>query len=386
MFVAEVPHAPYRDPWLEEFEDRFARLRRGDVRVAYYYHHPDNSTFRYRCYNMAQVIEGGMTGVSAAHFCAADAEGLERVIDAADVLVICRARYTDKLNRMAYRARGLGRRVVYDIDDLVFDPDYAHLVMNTLAQEPTEEGWEHWFAYFARLGATMKLCDRVVVTNDYLAERARAYAGQDVRVVPNFINREQLDLSHRLFEAKRASGWARDHRIHVGYFSGTPTHAKDFEIVAGAMAHLMDRRPEVMLRRVGFLDPPECLSRHAVRIDRVPLLDFVNLQRAMGAVEINIVPLQDNAFTNCKSELKYFEAGAVGTVTVASPTFTYRSSIQDSQNGYLARTHEWEATLDRLLDGFDGYGKTAEQAFEDSVGRYAWTRQGPAIAAALLQD
>jgi len=384
VFLHDVPAAEYSDPWALPFTDRFARLRQGSTRVAYYYHHLDNSTFRYRCYNMAQVLGALVPGVSAAWFSAADADGLDRVVDAADILVICRARYTDRLNRMVHRARGLGRRVVYDIDDLVFDTDYAHLVMNTLAQEPTEEAWEHWFAYFARLGATLKLCDRVIVTNDYLADRVRAFAAKDTRIVPNFLNREQLDLSRRIHDAKAASGYARDGHLHVGYFSGTPTHARDFEIIAPALARLLDAIPEMVLRLVGFLDPPPILDRHAARIERLPLLDFVNLQRAIGSTELNLVPLQDNAFTNCKSELKYFEAGIVGTVTIASPTFTYRAAIHDGQNGYLARAHEWEYKLACLTDRFGAYAGVAEQAFEDSVARYAWTAQPPAIAAALL--
>ena len=64
-------------------------------------------------------------------------------------------------------------------------------------------------------------------------------------------------------------------------------------------------------------------ARVPERIEVCPLQDFVNLQRLIGEVEINIVPLQDNAFTNCKSELKYFEAAIVETVTVATPTYTF---------------------------------------------------------------
>ncbi len=385
MYLHGVPEAAYADPWEIPFPDRYAQLRRGGTRIAYYYHRPDNSTFRYRCYNMAQVVNAAMPGVSAAHFSMYDEPDLDRVVDAADILVVCRARYTDRLNRLVHRAKGLGRRVAFDVDDLVFDPDYAHLLLSTLGQDATDEAWEHWFAHQARLGASLKLCDRVVVTNDYLADRVRAYADRDTRVVPNFLNREQLELSDRIAGAKRERGYARTDRVHIGYFSGTPTHARDFELIAPALARLLDRFPEMALRLVGFLEPPPCLARHLARIERLPLMDFVNLQRAIGATEINLVPLQDNAFTNCKSELKYFEAGAVGTVTVASPTFTYRAAITDGQNGYLARAHEWEHKLAGLIEGIGDVAPIAGQAYADSVARYAWTAQPPAIAAALLE-
>ena len=53
------------------------------------------------------------------------------------------------------------------------------------------------------------------------------------------------------------------------------------------------------------------------------------------------MPLQYNAFTNCKSELKYFEAAVVGTQTIASPMFTYARAIRHGENGYLAQAHQW---------------------------------------------
>ena len=36
-------------------------------------------------------------------------------------------------------------------------------------------------------------------------------------------------MSRRMFEAKRSSGFRPRRAIHLGYFSGTPTHDRDFE-------------------------------------------------------------------------------------------------------------------------------------------------------------
>jgi hypothetical protein len=67
-----------------------------------------------------------------------------------------------------------------------------------------------------------------------------------------------------------------------------------------------------------------------------------------------VAPLQDNAFTHCKSELKYFEAAAVGTVTVASPTHAFAKAIQDGRNGYLAKSFEWTPKLSGALTAIRG--------------------------------
>ena len=119
--------------------------------------------------------------------------------------------------------------------------------------------------------------------------------------------------------------------------------------------------------------------------ERVELLqDFVNLQQLIGSVEVNLVPLQDNIFTNCKSELKYFEAGVTGTVTIASPSFTLARAIEDGENGYIARSFEWHEKLEYVLDNMDSYAVMAEKAFLHSEENYCWENQVDRIEATLF--
>ena len=191
----------------------------------------------------------------------------------------------------------------------------------------------------------MRLCDGVITTNAFLAEKIRDFSGLPTWTVPNFLNRAQIELSSQIRAAKQQSEWARDSQIDIGYFSGTPTHARDFALIESALVTLLESNPAVRLRIVGFPPQSELLAPLAHRIETLPLQDFLNLQRMIGAVEINVVPLQDNEFTNCKSELKYFEAAIVGTVTIATPTFTYRQAIDDGRNGYLATAQQWAEIL-----------------------------------------
>jgi glycosyltransferase involved in cell wall biosynthesis len=391
MFIDELPEVHYTDPWIQGFEERILTLKRRSIRVAYFYERPDTSTFRYRVFNVIEVLNALSQDVSAAWFCAAEIESFDRVLEAADVLVICRTRYSHHLNEIITRAKSKGCVVIFDVDDFVFDPNYVQLVVRTLDQDFEHPNvWDFWFAYIGRVGATLRLCDRVIVTNEYLAARAREMGARDVRIIPNFLNSAQLEISHRILQAKRASGYARDDRIHLGYFSGTPSHNRDFEIIAQVLNRLLTEDHRLRLRVVGFLDLKGRLGQHHDRIERHPLCDFLNLQRLIGSTEINLVPLQDNTFTQCKSELKYFEAGIVGTVTIASPIHTLRSAIRDGVNGHLANEQEWEAKLRIVLGELEGsgfgYGAMAERAAEHSLEHYRWENQLPAIHAALFDS
>jgi hypothetical protein len=288
-------------------------------------------------------------------------------------------RYTDVINNLIMQAKARGCRVFYDIDDLIFDTEYAHLVINTLGEQLSDKMWNRFFAYMSRLGTVLKLCDSVLVTNKQLAICATEYAGLKAHVAPNFLNEAQLNLSQQLYLQKRKSNFKRDERIHVGYFSGSPTHNRDFSIVSPVLARLLQYDKRVTLRLGGFLEAPE-LEPFAARIEKFPMQDFLNLQLLQAKTEVTLVPLQNNLFTDCKSDLKYFEAAIVGTITVASPAFAYRESIKDGTNGFLASDQDWENKIDAAIAKVDhGYASMADSAYTDSQQRYASGAQLPLL-------
>ena len=119
----------------------------------------------------------------------------------------------------------------------------------------------------------------------------------------------------------------------------------------------------------------------------MPLQDFINLQRSIAEVEINIAPLQDNVFTNCKSDLKFFEAAICGTITLASPTFAFRKAIEHGRTGFLVAPHEWDEALHQavaLAEDKVGYEAIAEAAFAQARTVYGWDKQAKTILHAVF--
>ena len=390
MFLNVGQPIDYVDPWLTSYEARIRQLCARRRRIAYFHEAPNPSTFRYRVFNPGLTLAANTEcDVSAAWFGVRDLESDDGFIDEADALVICRTRYDTAVARMISRARALGVPVLFDCDDLVFDTDLLHLIVDTLNLDQRDEGvWNLWFALVSRTAAVMRLCDAFVTTNTLLADCAKQCRPQmPTAVVPNYLNPDQQAYSESLYHAKRDSGWARDERIHIGYFSGTPTHNRDFAIAAPAICRLMEADSRVVLRIVGCLDPGPELARYRDRIEVFPLQDFLNLQRRVAQVEINIAPLQDNLFTNCKSELKFFEAAICGTLTLASPTFCFRNAIQDGQTGFLVAPYDWDEALRAavaLVDDIDRYQAIAGAAFAYARDNYASDKHSDTILRAVF--
>jgi glycosyltransferase involved in cell wall biosynthesis len=385
MLAADlVPRVPYKDPWDLDLSQRMRMLVAGKRRVAYFYEKPNNSTFRYRAYNMAQVLNDTEGDVSASYFFLTDLHRLDEIADSASILVICRSRLDNHINYLISAFRQRRKSVLFDVDDLVFNTEYVHLILHTLDQDIfSEKVWDHWSAYLDRMGATLKLCDGAITTNDFLADRIRDFVSVPVSIVPNFLNREQLDLSDRIFAAKRSLKIGEDGLIHLGYFSGSPSHNRDFAIVVPALELLLEENPRLGVVMVGYIQAGAALKRFGKRVKWFPFHDFINLQRLVGTVEFNLMPLQYNAFTNCKSELKYFEAAIVGTMSIASPTYTYEKAILDGQNGYLAQAHQWVSCIKRAVADIGNYQSMAERGYADARTKYAWFNQRSRVIHAL---
>lgn len=388
MFQLHVTERPYTDPWLLPLPTRLQMLSRGRRRVAYYYEEPNNSTFRYRAYNMAQVLNADESGeTSASWFFRADLHQMDALVRTADTLVVCRSAYEYHLAQLIERFRAAGKRVLFDVDDLVFDSDFTHLIIDTLALDKSDPRvWPDWFGMISRMGKTLRYCDGAITTNAVLARRLAAFADLPVAVVPNFMNAEQLAMSADVWHEKAAAGFQGDGHITLGYFSGSPSHRHDFALVEPALEALLRDDARIQVMTVGYIEPGPGLAQFGARILRRPFHDYVNLQRLLGTVEVNLMPLQSNVFTDCKSELKYFEAAACGTISVASPSVNYASSIQDGENGFLSRAHEWTRRLREIVAGLGDYERLARAAHADALARFSWTVQRPALLAALGWD
>jgi glycosyltransferase involved in cell wall biosynthesis len=172
----------------------------------------------------------------------------------------------------------------------------------------------------------------------------------------------------------------------IGYFSGSPSHNRDYQIAEDGLRAVLDEFPGSRLRIAGYLDVPDSLQPYSQRIDRLPFMDFLGLQRAIAEVTINISPVQHNVFAHSKSELKYFEAAAVGTPTVASPAPTFQAVIDHGSNGFLADAAEWPEVFRMVLEQSDAeQAAVSQKALQTVESGYTGKSVAPRIDQALGQ-
>lgn len=341
-----------REPWVIPLEERHrlavTARRQGKKLALLLYHHADTSTFRYRCYNVMQATQDSQQWQSV-YFFMDELEVVRSLLSGCQVLVLTRLQWEHALDELIQRAHAAHIPVLYDVDDFVCSIQHIRLVTNTLNVHFGGAGdYDFWFAYISRQEFLAAMADGFITTNDFLGNKLQERFGKPYQVIINTLNQEQMRVSQECSCGKLRQKSRSPYLI--GYFSGTPSHINDFKVVSQELIRLLEEHSDIVLEVVGFMEFPAEMNK-LIRDGRVrfrPLVDFLELQQLMAEVDVSIVPLVNNTFTNCKSELKFFEAAMVDTVTLATPTYTYAHAIRDGETGFLCRPGQWYERLSEL--------------------------------------
>jgi glycosyltransferase involved in cell wall biosynthesis len=261
-----------------------------------------------------------------------------------DLVVIVRGRLAPEIAPLLPFADHFAIPIVCDLDDYLFD-DEVISCSDHLGAMPLEQAQAQIRDYRELIlrsgyytGAT-----------DFLRKKA-ASLGKASYLIPNGLNLVQVELSRQALEEVRQSPDRAE--VRIGYFSGTLTHQSDFRMIAPVLVRLLGEFPNLALTVTGDFDL-EQFPEFAVFSDRVekrPFIDWRLLPSEIARTDINLIPLVINAFTEGKSDLKYYEAAMVEVPCVASPTAVYQSCIKHGSNGFLARTEDdWHAALRALI-------------------------------------
>lgn len=320
--------------------------------------------FRYRVKNVAEALKGRDYEVEWVV-----KTELDRVkLDEFDLVVILRQ--TDKdgvISRFIDLVHSVSKKVLFDLDDLIFDYRDVMLLMRTT----NSKNVAYWMGYFWGIRRVARKVDGFICTNGFLAKKLKRSFGKRVKVIRNSLNAAQVEISGRFVEKKIARRIAES-GFSIGYFSGSPTHKKDFVMVEPELVHFLKIHKDAKLKMVGYMEFSKRMKRlvNTGRVEMVKPVDYLRLQGLMAKVDVNIAPLIINDFTNCKSELKFFEAGAVETTTIASPTYAFLKAIENGKNGFLARPGEWYDKLEYLYKHPEENKTIAKQARKYALKHY----------------
>ena len=316
----------------------------------------------YRCVHQAEQL--GFEGYSvdiAEH----GTVNLDDIAGQYSCFILHRVPFSPDVKRFISEAHRQQKPVLFDTDDLVFDPSAAQY--DAVLEQMDEGKREAYIGGLFRLQRTLQACDAVIVSTESLRRLALSFHS-DVVVVPNAVSMAMVRGADSALQEKASSSIGKPYdTVTIGYFSGTATHNRDFLEAADALLWALDRYPEVIFKVVGFLDLDERFEKFGGRVVRLPLQRWQDLPNIYTLVDLNVAPLQpNNPFTESKSCVKYLEAALCKVPTVASPRTDFCRVIVDGENGLLADTEdEWKNALARLIESREYRQTIGQRAFDN---------------------
>jgi glycosyltransferase involved in cell wall biosynthesis len=304
---------------------------------------------------------------------------LERSIDHAwEVVFFHRVAYDAYVERLIDKTRSRGALVLFDCDDLIFDPQAIQWIKSPEFNDAVRSNL--FRASMQRTRQTLDACDAAITSTDFLAGQVGAL-GKPAWVHRNAFSLEMLTCSEMAYQNRQP----HPGQVVIGYASGTPTHNHDFELTKPALKQVLAHFPQVELWLIGPVDPGSDWGELAGRIHHFNLVPWRKLPGLLAQLDINLAPLViGNPFSQSKSEIKFMEAAMVRVPTVASPTEAFYYAIHAGENGFLARTdEEWQTALSQLVADTTLRTRLGEQAYADVIARYHPVVRSSELAAML---
>ena len=272
-----------------------------------------------------------------------------------DVIVI--QRVNPYSNNILKKAKKHNIKVVYESDD-----DFLDI-------SPENPSYNYILGNFDNILKLVNNSDKLVVSTDELKNRFNKLGLENVEIIRNYYVEDALPLKPFTFRGNET--------VKIGYF-GTLTHDNDLELIHNVILRLKDmfsKKGVSVIFEIAGASIDDSIDWFNVR--KIPyypmsLHTFYDWLGKNSDWDIGIIPLVDNNFNRCKSELKYIEFSALGVPVVASNINVYNEAIVDGVNGYLASNEdEWVDKLSILIEDPILRNGMVNNAHEDILKNYS---------------
>jgi glycosyltransferase involved in cell wall biosynthesis len=201
--------------------------------------------------------------------------------------------------------------------------------------------------------------DAIVTTTSLLAARY-AHLNKNIYIMPNRLKWEAWNIPH--------IPWRNDGKIRIAW-SGGSSHKMDWVECHAACKRIINKYDNVFME---FQTSPMCYQEFLRDFgpEKVILHDWIDYTGHAYRMncfkpEIAVVPLHEDEFSVCKSELKYLEYAALKVPCVCSNLAPYAPVIKHGETGFLANDDmEFEKYIDILIHDADLRKRMGGAAFK----------------------
>ena len=193
--------------------------------------------------------------------------------------------------------------------------------------------------------ANIKFADVVWTTTKILAEKIRPY-NKNVEVIKNAIDPNEKQFAYEDLSLK----------FDTFFYSGGSTHLKDLKLLGNAFdnEYLTVKSPRVPKRMSPILQQVSSIQEYATEYQHCGIC---------------IIPLRDNLFNRCKSELKMIEAGHFAKPVIVSNVMPY-NLLATNSNSLKVHGNDWAAAIKKIKGNYNMQIELGLKLKEDVKSKY----------------
>lgn len=222
--------------------------------------------------------------------------------------------------------RLFSRRMIYDIDDLVF---MGKTSKNNSLIAPLRRPGKYFYL--------MKAADHVITCTPYLDSLVRKYNAETTDISSTINTEKYLPIENYSNDHKLILGWSGSH--------STVPYLRLLEPVLRALREQYDFK----LLVIGTSD----FDIEGIDVEAIPWNESTEV-RDLRRIDIGLYPLPDEEWVLGKSGLKALQYMALGIPTVATAVGANFRVLEDGVSGFLVNSDgEWRARLGELLNDPD---------------------------------
>jgi len=265
-----------------------------------------------------------------------------------------------------YQRDKSGKKVVIDVDDNFLDVLESHPLYDKLKAGKRDKAFMTTILSFA---------DVITCSTEPLKQRFRKHF-KDVHnfekkivVIPNMNDVRDWNVT---------PAPKHEDRIVIGY-AGSNSHQDDLAMLFPHLLHIMKKYPNVYFESIGSISkdmlhmfkdfPMEVMNRCDLMPASWTFKDYPQTLADMKW-DIGVAPLVDNAFTRCKSHIKFMEYAMVKMPCIASRVYPYfmdiggKKVVEHGKTGLLIKPSEWSDALEDLILNQKKRIELGENAYE----------------------
>lgn len=256
-------------------------------------------SFIYRCENLALALSALGHQTSLLHY--TELAGSAQY----DVVMFHRPSYRFGFRWLVNRLRKSGAVVMADVDDLIFDPNYAGVSPGVVNQTVSLRQTQKNFTANAKALAVFNLIS--TSTAPLAAKLQQQLADSKVIQLANTVHQSWYQYDEPTLKQP----------LRLTYFPGTRSHDRDFASISAPLAEFLHQYPQAELHITGVLNCQlKCRPNQLFLHDKQP---FTSYASHVAQSYINLAPLENTEFNQHKSALKAIEASFFNAPTIASP-------------------------------------------------------------------